>query len=164
MNLLKGAVLERLVPPMSQEQSPRGTPATPKHGQGNKSTEPGAERTTATKQKVAPPSKKPRSDREERLRTGRDMAQEYAAEGAAPEDTTTTTATDREQDTAPTSEVEDDSENEDDETWSAEELQREQDHADIAGESDDNDSSVEELSQETAGEAERTAEEAATLN
>ena len=51
---------------------PMGSTRIPKHDLGHKSTEPGVEKTSATKHKVAPPSKKQRGDREESLRNRED--------------------------------------------------------------------------------------------
>ena len=101
-----------------QQKLAKGT-RIPKHGETNKSTKPGPDKITAAKIKIAPPSKKSRtSDCEETLRSGRDMAAEFAFAAHGPKDNTakvTTVPRDPENITA--SEAEEGSDIEDNQSW-----------------------------------------------
>ena len=61
----------------------------------------------ASKKKVLPQAKKPRNDREERLCTGRTMAQEFTEENNGPTVTALDTSNDREQTSNPPSDGDD---------------------------------------------------------
>ena len=60
------------------------------------------------RRKLPPSCKKSRNDREERLRTGRNMASEFAAEGTGPTVTPPDTSTARDQETGPASDDDED--------------------------------------------------------